>query len=377
MTSGGAIHRGYTHSHHPHHGHGGRHLSSGSMTTRPVAPLSTDQRTAFEEAVASSSLASTSSGLQALLRDHPELVSSELAKAAGQGWSALNESARGSRGGSRGGTGPPTPGADGGSSCGCSEDGTAAMDAAMAAAAAQNAVLAMGGQAGSAAAGAGGAGASVEGGAAASGGGTSSGPSSKIQYPEIGEGGHGHVAAQNLGAAGECEQQARIPSRCRSCSGFSCCSRVQSWPSSVHSEHIGIWLRCPPYALQSIVFLLASPLLVRAPFFLGLFLPFVAITMIPSPPHSILHTISHHHSTLSCHFQPFDLVSSRSISVGISPAARLISPAPPGGLFGLVVAVGREAGRGVHDLTRGLPPCAACQPASQPVASLQFSSFRN
>ncbi|PWN24280.1 bifunctional 6-phosphofructo-2-kinase/fructose-2,6-bisphosphate 2-phosphatase [Microstroma glucosiphilum] len=84
---------------------GSRHLSLGSATTRPVAPLSTGQRTAFEEAVAASSLASTSSGLQALLRDHPELVSSELAKAAGENWSQLNESARGSRVPS----GPSTP----------------------------------------------------------------------------------------------------------------------------------------------------------------------------------------------------------------------------------------------------------------------------
>lgn len=93
----------------PHSGyyssHTSRHPSMGSVTTRPVAPLSNDQRTAFEEAVASSALASTSSGLQALLRDHPELVSSELAKAAGQEWSQLNESARGSRPG----TDPPTP----------------------------------------------------------------------------------------------------------------------------------------------------------------------------------------------------------------------------------------------------------------------------
>lgn len=84
---------------------GSRHLSMGAATTRPVAPLSTGQRTAFEEAVAASSLASTSSGLQALLRDHPELVSSELAKAAGENWSQLNESARGSRVPS----GPSTP----------------------------------------------------------------------------------------------------------------------------------------------------------------------------------------------------------------------------------------------------------------------------
>lgn len=95
-----------TPGHAHHHSHGSRHWSQGSVTTRPAIPLSTDQRNAFEEAVAGSSLASTSSGLQALLRDHPELVSSELAKAAGTEWSQLNESARGSQGG----TGPPTPG---------------------------------------------------------------------------------------------------------------------------------------------------------------------------------------------------------------------------------------------------------------------------
>lgn len=91
-------------------GHSSRHGSSGgAMTTRPVAPLSTDQRVAFEEAVATSSLASTSSGLQALLRDHPELVSSELAKAAGSNWSQLNTSTRGTGTSSTGGTGPSTP----------------------------------------------------------------------------------------------------------------------------------------------------------------------------------------------------------------------------------------------------------------------------
>ncbi|CAO1622517.1 unnamed protein product [Jaminaea pallidilutea] len=99
-----------THGSPPHHYHGSRHPSLGSMTTRPLQPLSTDQRSAFEQAVASSSLASTSTGLQALLRDHQELVSSSLAKAAGSEWSQLHESARGSRPPTEPGSGPSTPG---------------------------------------------------------------------------------------------------------------------------------------------------------------------------------------------------------------------------------------------------------------------------
>lgn len=63
----------------------------------------------FDQAVASSNLASSSEGLQALLRDHPELVSSSLSRAAGPGWSELSESTRGSRGGSQ----PGTPGEEG------------------------------------------------------------------------------------------------------------------------------------------------------------------------------------------------------------------------------------------------------------------------
>lgn len=57
-------------------------------------------------AVASSSLASSSEGLQALLRDHPELVSSTLSAAAGRSWNEVSESTRGSRHGSQ----PGTPG---------------------------------------------------------------------------------------------------------------------------------------------------------------------------------------------------------------------------------------------------------------------------
>lgn len=54
-------------------------------------------------AVASSALSSSSEGLQALLRDHPELVSSQLSRAAGPGYNEVTESTRGSRG-------PSTPG---------------------------------------------------------------------------------------------------------------------------------------------------------------------------------------------------------------------------------------------------------------------------
>jgi hypothetical protein len=57
-------------------------------------------------AVASSSLASSSEGLQALLRDHPELVSTTLSAAAGPGWNEVSHSTRGSRHGSQ----PGTPG---------------------------------------------------------------------------------------------------------------------------------------------------------------------------------------------------------------------------------------------------------------------------
>ncbi|GAC93588.1 fructose-2,6-bisphosphatase [Pseudozyma hubeiensis SY62] len=56
-----------------------RHFSQ----SRPAPFPQASQREAFDVAVASSNLASSSDGLQALLRDHPELVSSSLAAAAG------------------------------------------------------------------------------------------------------------------------------------------------------------------------------------------------------------------------------------------------------------------------------------------------------
>ncbi|CDR98797.1 probable FBP26-fructose-2,6-bisphosphatase [Sporisorium scitamineum] len=56
-----------------------RHFSQ----SRPAPFPQASQREAFDVAVASSGLASSSDGLQALLRDHPELVSSSLAAAAG------------------------------------------------------------------------------------------------------------------------------------------------------------------------------------------------------------------------------------------------------------------------------------------------------
>ncbi|KAK0529040.1 Fructose-2,6-bisphosphatase [Tilletia horrida] len=63
-----------------------RHLSGTAFTmSRPVSPPTASARDRFEAAVATSNLASSSSGLQALLRDHPELVSSSLAAAAGPG----------------------------------------------------------------------------------------------------------------------------------------------------------------------------------------------------------------------------------------------------------------------------------------------------
>lgn len=84
-------------------------MSHGGQT-RPVPQPTSTQKDMFDQAVASSNLASSSEGLQALLRDHPELVSSSLSRAAGPGWSELSESTRGSRGGSQ----PGTPGEEGG-----------------------------------------------------------------------------------------------------------------------------------------------------------------------------------------------------------------------------------------------------------------------
>jgi hypothetical protein len=83
----------------------GRHLSQGAQT-RPAPQPTTTQKDMFDMAVASSSLASSSEGLQALLRDHPELVSTTLSAAAGPGWNEVSESTRGSRHGSQ----PGTPG---------------------------------------------------------------------------------------------------------------------------------------------------------------------------------------------------------------------------------------------------------------------------
>ncbi|CAD6915166.1 unnamed protein product [Tilletia controversa] len=63
-----------------------RHLSGTTFNmSRPVSPPTASARDRFEVAVATSNLASSSTGLQALLRDHPELVSSSLAAAAGPG----------------------------------------------------------------------------------------------------------------------------------------------------------------------------------------------------------------------------------------------------------------------------------------------------
>ncbi|WFD27802.1 Fructose-2,6-bisphosphatase [Malassezia nana] len=50
--------------------------------TRPLVPLDAAEREAFEKRVASTKLSSNSDGLIALLRDHPELVSSQLAEKA-------------------------------------------------------------------------------------------------------------------------------------------------------------------------------------------------------------------------------------------------------------------------------------------------------
>ncbi|UZJ55445.1 hypothetical protein CBS101457_004765 [Exobasidium rhododendri] len=86
---------------------GNRHLSQGGQTRPTPQPTST-QKDLFEMAVASSSLSSSSEGLQALLRDHPELVSTTLSAAAGPGWNEVSESTRGSRHGSQ----PGTPGED-------------------------------------------------------------------------------------------------------------------------------------------------------------------------------------------------------------------------------------------------------------------------
>lgn len=63
-------------------------------TSRPAPHFDPSQKGRFQAAVASSPLASSSDGLQALLRDHPELVSSKLKAAAGSDVLDASESAR-------------------------------------------------------------------------------------------------------------------------------------------------------------------------------------------------------------------------------------------------------------------------------------------
>lgn len=92
-------------------GHSGsqtpRHLSHGAYAaSRPAPQPGAAQRDSFNAAVAHSNLASSSDGLQALLRDHPELVSHSLKAAAGPGLMERSESTRASQHGSE----PGTPG---------------------------------------------------------------------------------------------------------------------------------------------------------------------------------------------------------------------------------------------------------------------------
>ncbi|PWN52469.1 bifunctional 6-phosphofructo-2-kinase/fructose-2,6-bisphosphate 2-phosphatase [Violaceomyces palustris] len=87
--------RPFPHSSHHHH-----------LGSRPAPTPPAHQREAFDLAVQSSNLAQSSDGLQALLRDHPELISSSLAAAAGPGFAnsaALSATSGGisTRGGSR------------------------------------------------------------------------------------------------------------------------------------------------------------------------------------------------------------------------------------------------------------------------------------
>ncbi|KAN0060351.1 Fructose-2,6-bisphosphatase [Thecaphora frezii] len=85
-----------------------RHLSLSSHGhSRPAPFPQASNREAFDLAVASSNLASSSDGLQALLRDHPELVSSSLAAAAGPNLTSSQMSTTGgfsTRSGSRAGS---------------------------------------------------------------------------------------------------------------------------------------------------------------------------------------------------------------------------------------------------------------------------------
>lgn len=84
-----------------------RHFSQ----SRPAPFPQASQREAFDVAVASSNLASSSDGLQALLRDHPELVSSSLAAAAGPNLAKTGafSTRSGSHAGSKSNSIPGTP----------------------------------------------------------------------------------------------------------------------------------------------------------------------------------------------------------------------------------------------------------------------------
>ncbi|SPO45024.1 probable FBP26 - fructose-2,6-bisphosphatase [Moesziomyces antarcticus] len=89
-----------------------RHFSQSSHgQSRPAPFPQASQREAFDVAVASSNLASSSDGLQALLRDHPELVSSSLAAAAGPNLAMTGaySTRSGSHAGSKSGSVPGTP----------------------------------------------------------------------------------------------------------------------------------------------------------------------------------------------------------------------------------------------------------------------------
>ncbi|PWY99762.1 putative FBP26-fructose-2,6-bisphosphatase [Testicularia cyperi] len=89
-----------------------RHFSQSSHgQSRPAPFPQLNQREAFDVAVASSNLASSSDGLQALLRDHPELVSSSLAAAAGPNLAKTGtySTRSGSAAGSKSGSIPGTP----------------------------------------------------------------------------------------------------------------------------------------------------------------------------------------------------------------------------------------------------------------------------
>ncbi|PWN42215.1 bifunctional 6-phosphofructo-2-kinase/fructose-2,6-bisphosphate 2-phosphatase [Ceraceosorus guamensis] len=82
---------------------------SHSSHSRPAAQPSEAERRLWESNVAASNLAQSSDGLQALLRDHPELVSDSLAAAAGGKWSGAPSRGGASAFASRSGSGQTTP----------------------------------------------------------------------------------------------------------------------------------------------------------------------------------------------------------------------------------------------------------------------------